>query len=111
MLKTLTIGFVTAAAVALWAWDAQAKSWWARCPRTCAAPVPAAACAPPPAAPQTTQAPGTQTYQSFSYEPGVAPPATTTRMTTPSSTRGGRFEESWRSSDHKATGRYMWNSR
>jgi hypothetical protein len=111
MWKVVTSSLTVIAVLALMAAESQAKSWWARCPRTCAAPAPAA-CAPAPPAPQTTQAPGAQTYQSFSYEPGATvAPATPARMAAPTSTRSSGFDEPWRYGDSKATGRYLWNSR
>jgi hypothetical protein len=60
------------------------------------------------------QSPATRTYQSFSYEPGVAAPApiaTGRPMVVQPSPRGGRFDAPYLRADSKASGSYLWNAR
>ncbi len=83
------------------------------CGRTMSHSMAPAAPADPHAGMQMSQTPGTRTYQSFSYEPQVAPVLVTPRpmMMSRPSYQGGRYDAPYLHGDSKASGRYLWNAR
>lgn len=116
MFKTFATALLAVSGSMACAAPAQACHGGCGCATACAPQACATAPADPHTGMQMGQAPAGRTYQSFSYEPGVAAPAPApiaagrTLMTRP--TRGmGRLDETYWRGDSKASGRYQWNAR